>query len=589
MSRPYFNVKQLYTGTGSLSSYTFDFKITNLDQLHIVVVNNLNVVLQDIRGTDTSFLVDVVFDSVLGGGTVNLQANLPTGHRMVLVLEDLAPTQDYEFRNKTSFTLRRFEDALDSIMGAIQGFVLKAKQAIRINDLDDENAFDGALPPGIADNPDTVIMINATGDGFRYGPTLTQISSAAQAALDAIAAAVDAQASADIAQDGADQASLILFDGELNLSTADSPVAFIPTTYNNKIVRIDATVGDVVINLDQLSTYPTGWKAQFIRSDSEPTSTVTIVPNGAETIDAATSYVLPIGTAVIISPDLNNPTNWVKKFLGVTSGGSSIPAGGIDGDYLEVMGGILGFNTGVFSGFSARYGQALNLTSLRDALLFIFNFAYLGPLASLSASGSGTLREKGTVVTSSTLNASVTKRSTNISRIQFFLNNVSVNDNNPPATTGTGTTSFNWTGSFSDNSTFRVDVTDTTDGTNGPSSVSSSVNFSFVYPYYWKNGATGKTAAQVAALTGAKQIQNNTNTQVVAYTVTAGEIVYFAYPASYGALTSIKDQNGFEAIGSFTATTENVVGLDGTTQSYRLYKLNNPIGVSGTTTYTFLK
>lgn len=580
MSRPYFNVKQIYTGTGSLSSYTFDFKITKLEQLHIVVVDSNDVLVQDIRGTDTSFLIDVVFDSVLGGGTVNLQAALTSGYRMVLVLEDLAPTQDYEFRNKTSFTLRRFEDALDSVLGAVQGFVLKAKQSFRINDLDDENVFDGALPPGVADNGNKVVMINETGDGLRYGPTLDQVSSAAQAAIDAIAAA-------EIAEEASAQAQVILFDGEVTLTDTDSPVDFIPPTYNSKIVRIDASLGNVIINLQPLINYPEEFKAQFIRSDNVPANTVTIVPSGAETIDMATPYILPLGSAVIISKDLNNPnTNWTKKFIGVTSGGGSVPSGGVDGDYLEVSGGVLGFNSGIFEGFSARYGQALSLTTLRDALMYIFQFSYLAPLVSLTASGSTTVREKGTAVTASTLTAAVTKRSTDISRIQFFLGGVSVYDENPALTVGSGSTVYPWTGSFSDNSTFRVDVTDTTDGTNGPTTVQSSVNFTFVYPYYNGVGTPGLSAAAVAALT--KDVRVSTASLAKTFTTASGEVFYFAYPASYGDLTSIKDINNFESISSWTKRTENITGLDANPVSYNIYEFSIPQG-AGSTSFTFIR
>ena len=45
----------------------------------------------------------------------------------------------------------------------------------------------------------------------------------------------------------------------------------------------------------------------------------------------------------------------------------------------------------------------------------------------------------------------------------------------------------------------------------------------------------------------------------------------FAYPASYGNLTSILDPNNFEQIRGFTTTVVSVVGVDGKAQNYNVY------------------
>ena len=45
----------------------------------------------------------------------------------------------------------------------------------------------------------------------------------------------------------------------------------------------------------------------------------------------------------------------------------------------------------------------------------------------------------------------------------------------------------------------------------------------------------------------------------------------FAYPASYGDLKSIKDPNNFEVLGTFTKSTVQITGLDGTPQTYNVY------------------
>jgi hypothetical protein len=116
--------------------------------------------------------------------------------------------------------------------------------------------------------------------------------------------------------------------------------------------------------------------------------------------------------------------------------------------------------------------------------------------------------------------------------------------------------------------------------------VSASASFTFVYPYYYGPGAVGLTAAAVAGLT--KDIRTSTASLNRVFTATAGQVYYFAYLASYGALTSILDENGFETIGDWTLRTEDITGLDATAQSYRIYEFDNPVA-GGTTNYTFIR
>jgi hypothetical protein len=580
MSRPTYDPKQTYTGTGSLAAYSFDFKITSLTQLLVIEVNALGVETQRVRGDDTAYLSGVVYDAVDGGGTVTLDANLPSGYNLILLLADDAPVQDYPFRNKTSFQLRRFEDALDNVMGAVQRLVYKGKQAFRIHDLDDEETFNTQLPPGIADQASRVFQVNSTADGFEFGPTTTEIANAQGYAEAAADSAQEADASAEVAEDGAETASLILFDGELSIAIADSPVTLTAATYTSKIVRIDATLGNIIINLDAIASYPAFYKTQFIRSDSEAANTVTIIPNGAETIDLAASYLLPLGSAVIISPSQTVPTNWVKKFIGVTAGGSSLPTGGIDADYLEIQGGAAAFESGIFAGFSSRYGVAWNTSGLRATLLAILDFSYLAPQISLSCSPAQSVREKGTVVAAVTMTATTTKRSDPITTVTHWRNGVLVDTEASPSATG-GAETFTESTPFSDTMTFFSRVGD------GTSTIqSNTVTYTYVYPYYSGAAAPGRTPAQVAALT--KDVRVSTASLNKTFTPANGDVYYYAYPASYGALTSIKDENNFETFGDWTLTTANITGLDASAVSYRIYAFNNPV-VAGSTNYTFIR
>lgn len=238
-----------------------------------------------------------------------------------------------------------------------------------------------------------------------------------------------------------------------------------------------------------------------------------------------------------------------------------------------------------YSGFSARFSEAFDTADLGETLEQILNITYTAPLVSLAASGSGTIREKGDEVTSSTLTATITKRSDPIAAVRFYLNSVLIDTVVSPNPAG-GTEQFAWTGSFDDTpATFGVEVDD--DGTSGgPTTSSDTESFTFVYPYYVGAGAVGLSAANVAALT--KRIINSSASRTETITAANGEVFFFAYPASYGALTSILDVNGFETFGDWTLRTENITGLDGNAVSYRIYEFDNPV-VAGDYEYTFIR
>jgi len=272
-------------------------------------------------------------------------------------------------------------------------------------------------------------------------------------------------------------------------------------------------------------------------------------------------------------------------------GDSGVPPGGDEGSLLTKLtdnDGDADWVQYAYDGFSARFNAAFSSDDLDDTLRKILNIQYTAPLISLAASGSGTLREKGDAVTASTLTATVTRRSDPIAEVRFYdVTGATLLDtqNSGGAIPNGGASTYNWTGSFTDNRTFRAEVDDNGD-TGGPSTVGSNVTFSFVYPYYVGAGAAGLSASAVAALT--KRIINSTASRTEAITAGAGDVFYFAYPASYGALTSILDINNFQTFPDWTLRTENITGLDGNPVSYRIYEFNNPV-VAGSYQFTFIR
>lgn len=94
----------------------------------------------------------------------------------------------------------------------------------------------------------------------------------------------------------------------------------------------------------------------------------------------------------------------------------------------------------------------------------------------------------------------------------------------------------------------------------------------FVFPFLTGMDASVLNGSTIyAALT--KQILPKAN-KLVNFN-DSNKYIYFAYPASYGDLTSIKDPNNFEVLGSFTKSVVTVSGLaGGLSTSYNIYVTN---------------
>lgn len=301
MSIEQFDTKESYTGTGSLATYSFDFKITELTHLLVVVADASGVEVQRVRGDNIVFLSSVTFDPIEGGGSVILQANLPSGYTMLLLLANDQPLQEYRFRDKTSFTLRRFEDALDAILGAVQRLVYQAAKSLRLHDLDDETTFNPMFPAGISNQAGRVVIINTGADGFDYGPTSEEVANAEQFAEDAsdsADAAETARIAAEAAQAAAEAAAAGISGGAVvplagasgSLSRGEHGIITSGSSYALDLDNTGLVAGDVI-----------EVKTLGIASD------LTVTPTG-ENIDGAAFKILPAS--------LN--ANWKFKYIGAS-------------------------------------------------------------------------------------------------------------------------------------------------------------------------------------------------------------------------------------------------------------------------------
>lgn len=217
--------------------------------------------------------------------------------------------------------------------------------------------------------------------------------------------------------------------------------------------------------------------------------------------------------------------------------------------------------------------EDVTFTEFADLLLHPY-VATSGVGLSLSPTNGGTF-EMGTTQTVTGATVRWTAGSQQVTKAEVLVSGSPVGE----ADVSSGTSvSVTVSDSITANKTFTARATDPTKAYTG-----GNVTFTFVYPFYWGVVASG-SPVDSDAITGLTKSVTNKGNKTVSYTTSGVQQAVFAFPASYGNLTSIMDQNNFENIDTFTKSTVEVTGLDSTPQQYNVYVSN--VNVQGFS-YTF--
>lgn len=197
----------------------------------------------------------------------------------------------------------------------------------------------------------------------------------------------------------------------------------------------------------------------------------------------------------------------------------------------------------------------------------------IAPTITFSATNSG-LQRKGTTVNSTVLKVVVNSVGTGTpTSIEFYSGSTLLDTQSYIA--GTSTYQFTSSDPITSNLTVKgVLIYDKADGTS--SSVNVTKQFTFVDPSFYGSTVIDQatiTDVDVSALfTTLSQSKGFTYNSVNAN----DEYVVYAYPKSYGALSSIKDANGFDATASFNRSTLTINSVD-----YYVYETKNKATLSG--------
>ena len=203
--------------------------------------------------------------------------------------------------------------------------------------------------------------------------------------------------------------------------------------------------------------------------------------------------------------------------------------------------------------------NTISSTNVEEALnKLISDFYYVAPsITSFTATPAGGTFEAGTVITAPTFNWNYNKDITTQTLTDCTLADETVR-------------TATYDSDITANKTFTLSAND------GKNNVSKSISYTFVSPYYTGVSTTGTlTETDVTALT--KKVETK-GSKTVNYTTSQSYMV-FAYPSSYGAISSVIDQNGFNVTDSFVRNTVTVNSVE-----YYVYISNQ---CSGTYTMKF--
>lgn len=198
----------------------------------------------------------------------------------------------------------------------------------------------------------------------------------------------------------------------------------------------------------------------------------------------------------------------------------------------------------------------------------------IAPTISFSISKSGNVSYGSSYTEKLTVSVSNMGTAKKIKTIAWYEGNT-LKQTDTIDSTVAGSWSYTMPTATTDTTTFKAIVTYTKSDDNDISvTKTSSINF-FYNKFYGAVNSLTPDEATVEALTSALATSKGGTYN---FTTSASRIAY-AYPSSLGALTSIKDGNGFSLFDSFTRTTVNYT-QNNTTVSYYLYVLTDATTVT---------
>lgn len=259
-----YDTRSLAEGDNVVTEIEFDFLVSKKTdvQLSIVKAGEDTIVF---RGDNATYLTDLTFDSVNGGGLVTLVTALATGQTLYIDLDVQEPDQTNTFRIVTNYltSFRTVERALDYTVTQIQTLSRWKEQSVKLPRHVAIADFNPDLPEDIVGDANKILITNITGTGLDTSSmTLssliadyaTAVAAGLAAAASAVAAAVSAAAA--LASQVAAAASAVASAVSAAASAASAAAAAATAAGLTGTNVIDKFTGDDVTTVFNLSVDP---------------------------------------------------------------------------------------------------------------------------------------------------------------------------------------------------------------------------------------------------------------------------------------------------------------------------------------------
>lgn len=195
-----------------------------------------------------------------------------------------------------------------------------------------------------------------------------------------------------------------------------------------------------------------------------------------------------------------------------------------------------------------------DIISVIDQLLF----PYVPPTVTLTSTAATTTRQKGVdSISGMVLTANCTKKTSPLFKVEFYMGSTLLDTQEY---VDTNIFTYEYTGEIKDTTTFSAKVYDSRSKTN-----TSSLTYNFYYPNF-----SHVTTNEIADITINEIVENGTMrleakaNKTLTFTGNMARYI-FCYPQSWGNITSVLDDKGFEYLPSFkkvsmtyTSGTDNV-------------------------------
>jgi len=119
-----------YIGMGTTKEYSFPFKITDVNQIRVLVFDSSGVFQYSEVGQGGINVESIKFNINKAGGVVVLRNNLSGSSNIIIKLSMNEGLQPYQYREQDDFRMRHFENGLDHALVHIQRLYEKFTRVI---------------------------------------------------------------------------------------------------------------------------------------------------------------------------------------------------------------------------------------------------------------------------------------------------------------------------------------------------------------------------------------------------------------------------------------------------------------------------